>query len=288
MTLAHAPVDPARIWTSWAFDPVLVVALVAAGWLYARGVHRLWARGAGRGVRARQVVAYYGGLALVAVALMSPVEALASSLVSGHMGQHLLLLVPAPLLVVYAAPGLVLATGLPAGVRRALGSIRRPVNVVGRFLAVLSGAAVAVVIHATAMWAWHLPGPYEVAVANDFLHALEHASFLSTALLFWAIVVQPRARRRAAYPIALVSALVVWMLSGGLGALLTFSSSPLYPALAHHAADWGLSPLADQQLAGAVMWVPAGFAYLVAMAVLFVRWMDSLERRPPRVAEMPP
>jgi putative membrane protein len=131
-----------------------------------------------------------------------------------------------------------------------------------------------------------MPGLYEAAVADDVLHALEHVTFLSTALLFWGLVVQPHGRRRAGYPIALLSAFTVWMLSGGLGALLTFSSSPLYPVLGHHSAEWGISPLTDQQLAGAVMWVPAGFAYLVAMAVLFVKWMGSLERGAPQPAEV--
>jgi cytochrome c oxidase assembly factor CtaG len=85
----------------------------------------------------------------------------------------------------------------------------------------------------------------------------------------------------------LLGTLVIWMIGGGLGALLAFSSSSLYPVLGHHSGEWGLSALSDQQLAGVVMWVPAGFTYLVAMAVLFVKWMDSLERRAPRPAEAP-
>jgi putative membrane protein len=287
MTLAHAAIDPARIWVSWTFDPVLVVALLAAAWLDARGVRRLRARGHGRGVRPRQVAAYYGGLALIAVALLSPIEALAASLVSGHMAQHLVLLVPAPLLVVYADPGLVLSTGVPAAARRMLRLVRRTPGAARRVVVILAGPVVAVAVHAIAMWVWHLPGPYDAAVSNDLLHAVEHATFLGTALLFWGLVVKPRTRRRAAYPVALAGALVVWMLSGGLGALLTFSASPLYAALAHHASDWGISPLGDQQLAGVVMWVPAGFAYLVTMAVLFVRWMGALDRRAPRIVEMP-
>lgn len=275
--LAHGATDPAALWTSWTFDPGVIVVLSAAGWMYGRGVRRLWAAGRGRGVAPRPVAAFYGGLAMIALALLSPVEGLAGALVSGHMAQHLLLLVPAPALLAYASPVLVLSTGLPDTARRPMHALRSSATA-RRVAAALTGAAAAVTVHVTAMWAWHLPGPYEAAVTNDALHALEHASFLGTALLFWSLVVRPRGRRRAEYPVALVSALVVWLLSGGLGALLTFSATPLYPELAHHAGDWAISALSDQQLAGAVMWVPAGFSYLVAMAVLFVRWMDSLER----------
>jgi putative membrane protein len=287
ISLAHAPIDPSGVWTSWTFDPLLVLILAGAAWLYARGVRRLWAKARERGVRARQVVAFYAALATIAVALMSPLEAVASSLVSGHMLQHLLLLVPAPVLLVYAAPALVLYCGLPARARTWTSALRRPSGLGRRAYAVLSGAAAAVTIHAAAMWAWHLPGPYNAAVTNELLHATEHATFLWSALLFWTLVVRPHGRRSAAYPIALLSVFTIWMLSGGLGALLTFSANPLYLVLGHHATDWGLSALADQQLAGAVMWVPAGFAYLATMAVLFVRWMGSLERAAPKPAEVP-
>lgn len=284
VTRAHGAAGPDGLWTSWTFDPLVVVGLVAAAWLYARGVRRLWGGGRGRGVGPRQVAAFYAGLASIALALVSPIEGLAGSLVSGHMAQHLLLLVPAPALLVYASPGLVLSAGLPDSARRAASSLRKPSGAPRRIAAVLTAAGAAVSLHVATMWIWHLPGPYGAAVVDDGLHAFEHASFLGTALLFWSLVVRPRGRPRRAYPVALVGVLVVWMLSGGLGALLTFSATPLYPELAHHAAEWGMSALSDQQLAGAVMWVPAGFAYLVTMAVLFVRWMDSLERGPRRPA----
>jgi ubiquinol-cytochrome c reductase cytochrome c subunit len=133
------------------------------------------------------------------------------------------------------------------------------------------------------MWLWHLPGPYQAAVRNEWLHALEHASFLATAVLFWSGVIQPRARRRVGYGPAIAYAFVVWMISGGLGAILSFATHPLYPDLAPNANNWSLSPLADQQLAGLIMWVPAGLVYLVAMASLFLRWMKSLERRMPKI-----
>ncbi len=79
-----------------------------------------------------------------------------------------------------------------------------------------------------------------------------------------------------------------------LGAILTFAARPLYATHATGTRLWGLTPLADQQLAGAVMWVPAGAVYLATIAVLFVRWLESFDKRSdtderfPREAAMVP
>ncbi|HEY7873863.1 MAG TPA: cytochrome c oxidase assembly protein [Actinomycetota bacterium] len=279
MDLAHETVTRSEIWGAWGFDPLALAALVAAGWLYARGIIRLWGARGPRAVRPRHVAAFYVGLTLVTIALVSPLDALAGALVSAHMAQHLVFLVVAPPLIVYAAPGLVMSSALPRSIHRSLNRARRP-------LALVSGVAVAVVVHAVVMWIWHLPAPYEAAIANEWLHMLEHASFFGSALLFWGAVVEPRARRRVPYPAAIAGAVTIWILSGGLGALLSFATRPLYPVMAHDAARWGAGALADQQLAGVLMWVPAGFTYLVAIAVLFVRWMDSMERRMQRAQAM--
>jgi putative membrane protein len=281
MNLAHATVTRAEIWGAWNLDPLALAALVAAGWLYARGSARLRSARQTPAVRPRQVAAFYVGLTLVAIALVSPLDALAGALVSAHMAQHLVFLAVAPPLIVYAAPGLVMSSALPPAIHRALNRARRP-------LAVVSGVAVAVVAHAVVMWLWHLPGPYEAAVGNEWVHMLEHGSFFTSALLFWSCLVDPRARRRVAYPAAIAGAVTIWILSGGLGALLSFATRPLYPVIAHDAASWGVGALADQQLAGVLMWVPAGFTYLVAIAVLFVRWMESMERRMQRAQAMEP
>lgn len=293
MTLAHAAVAPGELWTSWPLDPAVVAILFLAAAVYARGIARLDAPERRRPVERRQVVAFYGGLASIAVALVSPLDALAGALVSAHMVQHLVLLLVAPPLLVYGRPVIVVGAALPPRRRRWLtGAGRAPAF---RLLERAAGSApIALAAHVVAMWVWHLPGPYQAAVRNDLVHALEHASFLVTALAFWAAVVQPRRRRTVPYGVAIASCFVAWIASGGLGALLSFATHPLYPTLAAHARTWGLTPLQDQQLAGVIMWVPAGVGYVIAMAALFLKWMASLERRmrtlqrtEPSVAEAP-
>jgi cytochrome c oxidase assembly factor CtaG len=135
-----------------------------------------------------------------------------------------------------------------------------------------------------ALWAWHLRALYDAALEHAPIHALEHACFFGSAMLFWWTAVAPSGRRRLAR-----GADVLYVFTGGfqgavLGALFVFASTPMYPFYsAARTAPWGLTPLADQQLAGAVMWVPSGIVFLVVAGWLFVRWLGAMEREMRRI-----
>src|SRR5205807_2368422 len=149
-----AVVAPSGLWGAWTFDPIVVAGLGAAAALYAHG----WAKLRGhRLVRPRQAVSFFAGLAVLAAALVSPVDALAGTLLSVHMAQHLILLVAAPPLLVYGRPGLVMFLGLPASSRSGLGGIgaRRRFRVVGR---VVLQPLVVLVASAAARCGWPLSG----------------------------------------------------------------------------------------------------------------------------------
>jgi len=161
----------------------------------------------------------------------------------------------------------------------------------------LAGAAAAAVLspwvvwmpHAVAIWVWHMPGPYQLALASPFAHALEHASFLGTALLLWSAVLKPHGARREGWAAGILVLLATAMHTGALGALLVFARTPWYPAQGAGAAAWGLTALEDQQLAGLIMWIPGGFIYLIASSALFLGWIgaDGSEKRAPRSAARP-
>ena len=119
---------------------------------------------------------------------------------------------------------------------------------------------------------------YDAAVRNEGIHALEHMSFLATAILFWWVAIRPGQHHRLSGGTDVLFVFTAGIQSGALGAILTFAGSPLYPAYAHSVAQWGLTPLQDQQLAGLIMWIPAGLVYLAAAAALFVRWLLTMER----------
>jgi cytochrome c oxidase assembly factor CtaG len=266
---------------AWDPDPLLSFTLVMASVLYARGLATMRSRRPGPSPERKRNVAFYAGLAVVALAVMSPLHALAETLLSAHMVQHVVLIVVAAPLLAYARPGLPIMLGLPAPLQRVLRG--DPVLHVSRIIRRAVANAPAVwILGAAALWVWHLPGPYDWALRNELGHRLEHFSFIATALLYWAIVVPRRARvTRHASAIALTFA--TGLQSAALGAILAFATEPLYPTHADRAVAWGLSPLTDQQLAGVIMWVPMGGLYIAIIAALFLGWMREMDRRlPPR------
>jgi cytochrome c oxidase assembly factor CtaG len=142
---------------------------------------------------------------------------------------------------------------------------------------------VAFLVHAAAIWIWHIPALFERTLTSDVVHALQHLSFFGTALVFWWTIIHahaPGGRSRAlSFGMAVLLLFGTALHSGALGALLTFSRSLWYPAYGFASASWGLTPLEDQQLAGLIMWIPATFAYLVAALILFTNWLRASEER---------
>lgn len=279
LLLMHADhlVAPHDVWTAWSFEPLVLAGLAATTWAYARGTRAVWrSAGRGRGVGYRHLLAFGGAMTALALALVSPVDRLGSTLFSAHMVQHLLLILAAAPLLVLAAPDRAFTWALSRGRRRAAGRLlnRSAVRRTGRFVA---RPVTAWLLHAAALWIWHVPGPYAAALASDTLHAAEHAGFLLTALLFWWVVMRPP-RRRAAYGLGVLFVFATAMHSGVLGALITFAGAPWYPTHAEGAALWGLTALDDQQLAGLLMWVPAGLVYVVAAGLLCAAWLERPRR----------
>ena len=279
--LAHAgrPPAPHDLWRSWGMAPTVIIPLFLTAWLYSRGVETVWRRaGRGRGVSGGQAAAFAGGMAALFVAMVSPVDGVAAALFWVHMTQHLLLIAIAPPLLVLGAPQAGLAWGLPRALRRRAGRWWHERRMLRAMLAWLAAPLPAVALHSVALWAWHVPAAYEAAVASPVVHALEHASFLGTALLFWWAVLSRRGSLARVPGLAMLALFALSLEGGALGALLTFSASPWYRSHLATTAAWGLSPLDDQQIAGLVMWIPGSMAYLAAAAWLFVRWMHASER----------
>lgn len=278
------PPEPHDLASAWTLDPWVAVPLLVSGWLYARGTERMWRRsGAGRGVRRWEAGCFAAGWLVLAAAMVSPLHALGEALFSAHMAQHVLLMAVAAPLLVLGRPVVPFLWGVPPAWRRQLGGWAR-----GRAVRAAWGALTAVsaawLLHAAAIWLWHLPALYQATLASEGVHALQHLSFLGTALLFWWALVHGR-RGRTGYGGALLALFTTALHGGGLGALLTFSPRPWYPAYAEAGAPWGLTPLEDQQLAGLIMWIPAGVAYLVAALLLLAGWMRESERRTARWEE---
>lgn len=280
--LAHAgqPPRPHDVWTAWNLDPVLVVGIAVVTLLYVRGR-------AGRPVPAARgrATAFAGGMVALAVALVSPLDAMSGALASAHMVQHVLLVLVAAPLLALAAPSPTLLRALPhplvrAGVRafhRAGGG-----PWVGR---TLRQPAVVWVLHVTTLWFWHAAGPYGAALDSRGLHVAEHVSFLVTGLLLWRVLVGPR-RATGTQGVGVLVVFGLAVQSVLLSALLTFAESPWYAGYTSTTAAWGLTPLDDQHLAGVIMWVPAGAIHVGVALTLLVGWITSSEPDQPAVARV--
>lgn len=263
---ATVPID----W--WRIEPWVLACLLVAGALYAIGVARLWRHaGAGRGVHTRRALAFCAGWLVTAAALTGPLDALSARLFSAHMLQHEALMVVAAPLFVIGRPLGAWAWALPPSWRRALGRFfHRPAWRTPWL--VVTGPLAAWLLHALALWLWHIPAWFEAALASEAVHALQHASFLGAALLYWWSVFGLGPRRNGGA--AMASLFTTMVHTGALGALLTLSPVAWYPSYAGSTLAFGLDPLEDQQLGGLVMWVPAGFAYLVCGLAIAARWLQ--------------
>jgi putative membrane protein len=265
-----------ELWRTWGLEPGVVIPLVASALLYSWGLARLWRHGVGRGVRKADAFCFAGGWLALAVALVSPLHPWGSVLFSAHMTQHeILMLVAAPLLVL-GRPIVASLKALPLGWSRVLVRWSRIPGWLNVWRT-LTNPFVAWLIHAAVLWGWHIPALFQATIDDELVHALQHLSFLLSALLFWwALLHGPN--RAVGFGIAVAYLFTTALHSGLLGALIALAKSVWYPAYTDTAAFWGLTPLEDQQLGGLIMWIPACSVYLVAGLALFAGWLRESGR----------
>jgi putative membrane protein len=251
--------------------------LLAGGTAYAAAAVRLWRRaGAGRGLRWWEASAFAAGWLTLLVALASPLTVVSEVLFSAHMTQHELLMLVAAPLVVLGRPLAVIVWLLPDHARRRIRGAQRPLLMNGWRR--LTAPVTVLLLHGVVLWVWHVPSLFESALHNEAIHAFQHLCFFWTAALFWWAVVHGR-YGALGYGVAVLFVFVTAVHTSVLGALLTFAPSLWYPTHAAGAAAHGIPPLEDQQLAGLLMWVPAGALFLVLGLALCAAWLGSLERR---------
>lgn len=246
----HPVIAPDGLWRDWSLAPVVVLPLALALGSYLCGLRA-------SGAPAWRVACFAGGWLVLAGALVSPLCRLAGTLVSAHMVQHALLVAVAPPLLVLGAPLAVMRAAWPGAARRA-GSAAYA----RRYALPLP----ATLCYGLAIWLWHFPPVYSAVLLDAVVHTLAYAVLVALSLLFWSVVLAPGKGGSRLHGVPMLFVTLVH--TGVLGALLTFSSNAWYPVLAGGAAAWGLSPLADQQLGGLIMWVPMSATYLAAALAL--------------------
>ncbi len=261
----------------WSLSPALLPLLAYAA-IYLWRFRAARRESGGRGAGARQALAFGAGLVLMALAVASPLDELGEEhLFSAHMVQHLLLGDIAPLLVLLALSRVIMrpATRRLNRVERALGPLAHPVT------ALVAGLGI--------VYAWHIPAMYQAALASPLVHALEHATFFAAGVAIWWPLVQPVPMRRRLGGLEVLA--YVGAAKAGLAALglfLTWSSTLAYPYYASVPRVWGLSPVEDQNVGGAIMMVEQSTVLVVAFAVLFTRMLaqsEEEERRRERLED---
>jgi putative membrane protein len=262
----------------WTLDPFLLFCLAITAWLYARGLRRLWKRaGAGKGVEVRQACAFVVGWSVLAVSLVSPMHAVGEALFSTHMLQHELLLLLAAPLCVLGRPLAVFLWAAPARTRaRVAGFLRRAPLV--RIWKSATTALPAFLLLSAVLWIWHAPALYQASLRSGAVHALQHTTFLAASGLFWWALLHGGSGRQG-YGVAAAAIFGISIQGGVLGALIAVAHAPWYSVYGARTAAWGISALEDQQLAGVLMWVPAGILLAAFGLVLFGRWLSEAERR---------
>lgn len=261
---------------SWGHAVTVGLAVLASAYSAAFTIRRRQAlRPSAR--RWRDALCFAAAWTVLVVALLSPLDRVSEILFAAHMAQHeLLMLVAAPLFVL-ARPLAVLPWALPRSMRMRAFRRARHAGLQTAWQHV-TAPFTTLIVHGVIVWIAHLPALFEAALAHDGVHAVQHALFFWSAALFWWAVVHGR-YGRLGYGVSVIFVFVTGLHTGLLGALLTFAPHAWYPTAAGRAAAAGHDPLDDQQLAGLLMWIPAGTLFMLIGLALAAVWLGEADRR---------
>lgn len=269
------PPAPADVLLDWSFDPLVAIPLIGVAVAYLWAVRRVDAAHPDNPVPRARTTAFLLGLVTIEVALQSIIERYDTTFFSDHMVQHILLtLVAAPLLVLGAPITLLLRVARPAHRRRVILPILH-----SRIVRVLAFPVVSWSLFTAVMWGTHFSPIFDRSLTDPFVHDIEHLLYLSAGLLFWwpAVALDPSPWRMP-HPARVLYLFLQMPQNTFLALAILYASAPLYPHYAALRLSWGLAPLADQQLAGGLMWIVGDVVFVAAMALVMAGWMRREER----------
>jgi putative membrane protein len=263
---ALAATPPDELWTAWSPDLLALSLAAVAVAFFLQGWRRLHRRRPDLAPWTR-IPLFLAGVALVLVGLVSPLDAIAEEyLQSAHMLQHVLIADLGIALTLVAVRGPLALFFLPRDLLAPLARVR----VLRRALAFLLRPAVAISLWVATLVAWHVPALYEAALDSPAIHRLEHLSFVVVGLLVWTLIVDPAHHLRLTVNERIGVAVLLFWIGQVLSYVFVFGFEPYYDVYAEQPERLlGLSPLADQRLAGVVMMVEQALTLGVALVLLF-------------------
>lgn len=267
-----------RILLHWNLTNPLLLLPFAAGILYARGLSRWpkpWT------LRPWAPYSFFGGLALMTLALAGPPDALADDLFSMHMIQHMVLMMIGPPLILLGAPATPILKGLPTGFRKSVVSPLMQSKGAHSFYRFVAHPVTIFLMYSIDVWMWHFyKHSYEYATQHPWVHIAEHWSFVTTSMLFWWVLIDPKPlSSRLNYPIRILFMAATMAQQVVLGAFITYRETVMYPYYADRPRLWGISALYDQQLAAMYMWIGGTGIMTVALVIIIAMWIDREEKR---------
>ncbi len=257
---------------SWSWDPGILLLLATVTGIYVQRWRRVRAKDGPRSASGWRLASFLGGIAMVVIALVSPVDVLGSQIFAMHMVQHLLLADFASILLILSLTKVILrpATRRLRQIEHAAGPLAHP--------------AFGVIAYVGAMGVWHIPALYDAALEHSGIHALEHVCFAGAGFLYWWHLLSPIRSRMRLGGIGPVLYMVSAKISVGLlGILITFAPSVLYSFYDRGGRVWGMTPLEDQSVAGMVMALEQSFVMGIALVSIFVRMLTESEREEQRL-----
>jgi putative membrane protein len=255
---------------SWTLSPGVLISAAIVAVIYVKRWMTVRASGSPRSASEAPVwrlCCFLASIAIVLLALISPIDALADDLFFMHMVQHMLLLDAVPILAILGLTKVILRP------------VTRAVHDLERRAGPFAHPAFAVFLYVAVIWTWHIPAAYDLAVTHPLVHVLEHTTFVIAGSLYWWHLLSPiRARMRLDGMGSIVYMGSTKLFVGALGMGLAFAPAALYPYYVHHARVWGISAHDDQSIAGLIMAVEQSLVMGVALVLLFVRALSESEQ----------
>ncbi|HEX2281102.1 MAG TPA: cytochrome c oxidase assembly protein [Thermomicrobiales bacterium] len=254
---------------SWQFEPTVIVGVAVAGYLYFRWIKLHQERHPDEEpVNGAKKTAFVLGLATFIIALLSPVDAIASYLLTMHMTQHILLTIVGPPL---------LLMGLPTSMYASFASLGTPWNIWRK----ITRPLVAFFLFNATFALIHLPIVYNLILRNEIVHIASHLLLIGTALLSWWSVFAPGKEYGELTPAIKSLYLLAHTVPGQIvGAIITLSDGPLYVEYVHAPLRvWGLHIQTDQEIGGLLMWTGVGTYYLIVAGIAFYKWASEADNK---------
>jgi cytochrome c oxidase assembly factor CtaG len=207
-----------------------------------------------------RVVAFTAGCLLLLLTAVTPLDALTYHLLTAHLLQNVVLAEWAPALLVLSIP-----PAMAADLARLPGA------------GFLTRAPIALGLWLATYFLWHIPALYDAALESYALLHLEHVCYLAAGMLLWWPVFQDVPHRLSSAARALYI-FVAFILASPIGLLMALLPEPAYDWYVEGGGLWGLSPEADQQIAGVTMAMEQALVFFTVFAVFFFRFLAEEER----------